>query len=66
MRLGLEIVMDFFFPRTDAGVLGQTIAALFIWAGIFLLTRKLRREYRVFILGLFFVNAGFFAFRTIH
>lgn len=57
---------EIFFPRTDAGVLGQTIAALLIWAGIFLLTRNLQREYRVFILGLFFLNAGFFAFRTIH
>ena len=57
---------EFFFPRTDAGVLGQTIGAILIWAGVFLLTRKLQKEYRVFILGLFFLNAGFFAFRILH
>ncbi len=57
---------DFFYPTTDQAVFIQWAAAAGIWLVIAFAARKAPKEYRTLLLGIFMVNAAFFATRALH
>lgn len=58
-------MVDFLLPRTDAGVLAQTIGAVVLFAGLAVAVRR-NRDLLVFVAGLAMATAAWFALRTVH
>lgn len=61
-----DIVVELALPRTDAGVAVQWLVMAPLWVAALVATRRLRAEYRRFVLGLVVANLAWFAVRTVH
>ena len=61
-----DFLLDLFLPKTDRIVLAQTLVMAAFWAVVIPLTWRQERDIRHFIWGLFMLNVGWFAARTIH
>ncbi|RMH79856.1 MAG: hypothetical protein D6683_05630 [Actinomyces sp.] len=61
-----DIVVELALPRTDAGVVVQWLVMVPLWVTVLVATRRLRVEYRRFVLGLVVANLAWFAARTVH
>jgi len=61
-----ELVLDLLLPETDRGAVTQWIVMGVVWAVVLVATRRCRREYRLFVVGLAVVNVAWFAARTVH
>lgn len=61
-----ELLLDLLLPETDGGAVTQWVVMGVVWLVVFAATRHLRREYRLFLLGLAMLNAAWFAVRTVH
>jgi hypothetical protein len=58
-------VAELLLPRTDAGALGQAIAAAVVHAGLLIAVRR-NRDVALFVGGLASLTFAWFALRTIH
>jgi hypothetical protein len=61
-----EFLLDVFLPKTDRTVLIQTVVMTCFWAIVVPLTWRQERDIRHFVWGLFMLNVGWFAARTVH
>ena len=61
-----DLLVDLLLPRTDRGAITQWIVMGLLWSAVFVATRRLRREYRLFLYGVAMINLAWFAARTVH
>lgn len=61
-----DFLLDLFLPETDGVVLVQTIVMTAFWAVVLPATWRIDRDVRTFVWGLFMLNVGWFAARTVH
>ena len=61
-----ELLIDLLLPKTDRGAVTQWIVMAVVWVAALVLSRNMRREYRLFIAGLIMLNIAWFAARTVH
>ncbi len=58
-------MIDLLLPRTDAGALAQAIGAVVVFGSVAIVVRR-NQDLLVFVAGLAFVTAAWFALRTVH
>jgi hypothetical protein len=61
-----DLLLDLLLPETDRGAVTQWIVMGVVWLVVLVSTRRWRREYRQFLVGLAIVNLAWFAVRTVH
>ena len=61
-----ELLLDLLLPETDRAAIVQWVVMAIVWTLVFAGTRRWRREYRVFLVGLAVINLAWFAVRTAH
>lgn len=61
-----DFLLDLALPKTDRVVLIQTIVMACVWLIVIPATWRVNRDVRTFVWGLFMLNLGWFAARTVH
>lgn len=61
-----NLLLDLLLPATDRAVKIQWMVMTVVWLVVLWLTRRLNKDYRLFIYGLLAVNLGWFAVRAVH
>lgn len=61
-----ELLHDLALPETDRGAVIQWIVAALVFGVAFVATRRWRREYRVFLLGVAVCTFAWFGVRAVH